>query len=89
MEHLLSPENVEIVEADERRDHRQASLPAVAFRVVPGVELPHVVGSRREGLRSGGEGRCGRSGAKKDEQFLHISFFRFVSRFIPNPASGP
>ena len=27
--------------------------------------------------------------AKKDEQFLHISFFRFVSRFIPNPASGP
>ena len=43
----------------------------------------------REGLRSGGEGRCGRSGAKKDEQFLHISFFRCVSRFIPNPASGP
>ena len=48
MEHLLGPENIEIMEADERRDHRQALLPAVAPGVVAGVELTHVVSSRRK-----------------------------------------
>ena len=46
VENLLGTENVEIMEADERRDNRQAMLPAIAPGIVSGVELTNVVGAR-------------------------------------------
>ena len=57
MEDLLRPEDVEVVEPDQRRDHRETPLPAVALGRVLGVELADVVGRGRETLRRGVEGR--------------------------------
>ena len=44
VEDLLRPEDVEVVEPDQRRDHRETPLPAVALGRVLGVELADVVG---------------------------------------------
>ena len=57
VEDLLRPEDVEVVEPDQRRDHRETPLPAVALGRVLGVELADVVGRGRETLRRGVEGR--------------------------------
>lgn len=57
VEDLLRPEDVEVVEPDQRRDHRETPLPAVALGRVFGVELADVVGRGRETLRRGVDGR--------------------------------
>ena len=57
VEDLLRSEDVEVVEPDQRRDHRETPLPAVALGRVLGVELADVVGRGRETLRRGVDGR--------------------------------
>ena len=78
VEHLLSSENVEIVVTDQRGDHRKPPLPAVAPRIVSGIELAHIIGRRREALRETTRRRRA-EGGDTEQHFFHD---RIVTRGV-------